>query len=233
MIDITNKKCIDCNITQPSFNYENENIRKYCKTCSLKYIGMIDIVNKKCVDCNIKIPSFNYENETIPLYCGDCIKNDMIDVKHKKCEKCNKIRVNDNYIYCASCDDEKRNIKKHEYRVRDVLEENNYKFYHNRRVNINGDIHYYPDFLFELKEYIIILEVDEKQHRRYCSKKELKRMADIKQKLDKKVKFIRYNPDLKGIKMEEKEEILLKTLNEWMNKSILEFNEEIVYLFYK
>jgi hypothetical protein len=157
----------------------------------------------------------------------------MIDVKHKKCEKCNKIRVNDNYIYCASCDDEKRNIKKHEYRVRDVLEENNYKFYHNRRVNINGDIHYYPDFLFELKEYIIILEVDEKQHRRYCSKKELKRMADIKQKLDKKVKFIRYNPDLKGIKMEEKEEILLKTLNEWMNKSILEFNEEIVYLFYK
>jgi hypothetical protein len=87
--------------------------------------------------------------------------------------------------------------------------------------------------LFELKEYIIILEVDEKQHRRYCSKKELKRMADIKQKLDKKVKFIRYNPDLKGIKMEEKEEILLKTLNEWMNKSILEFNEEIVYLFYK
>jgi hypothetical protein len=31
MIDIKSKKCIKCNMRQPTFNYENESEAKYCK----------------------------------------------------------------------------------------------------------------------------------------------------------------------------------------------------------
>ena len=50
----------------------------------------------------------------------------------------------------------------------------------------------------------IILEVDEKQHSKYCSKKEIKRMEEIRKKLNKPVKFIRYNPDCKKVKTASK-----------------------------
>jgi len=57
-------------------------------------------------------------------------------------------------------------------------------------------------------------------------------MNDIKNILDKPVKFIRYNPDLINITMEEKESKLLETINEWTTKNIEEFKEDVLYLFY-
>ena len=88
------------------------------------------------------------------------------------------------------------------------------------------------DFLFELSEFIIILEVNENKHSGYCKKKEVKRMDDIKNTLYKPVKFIRYNPDLNKITMEEKESKLLEMINEWTTKNIEEFKDDVLYLFY-
>ena len=60
---------------------------------------------------------------------------------------------------------------------------------------------------------------------------EIIRMNNIASGLGLPTKFIRYNPDKKGVRIDKKEEILLKTLKENMNKDYLE-NLETVYLFY-
>ena len=58
-------KCINCNLKQPNYNYQNEKIPLYCKSCKLD--DMIDIKHKKCITCNLKQPCFNYKDENQPL----------------------------------------------------------------------------------------------------------------------------------------------------------------------
>ena len=107
MVDIKNKKCINCNNKIPNFNYENEKKALYCKDCKLE--NMIDIVNKKCINCNNKIPNFNYENEKKALYCKDCKFDNMINIINKKCISCNIKIPTYNYenekiaLYCRDC----------------------------------------------------------------------------------------------------------------------------------
>jgi uncharacterized protein YajQ (UPF0234 family) len=107
MIDIKSKKCINCNIKQPVFNYDGEKNAIYCGDCKLH--NTIDIKSKKCIGCNIKQPIFNYENEKSTLYCNDCKLENMIDIKSKKCITCNIKRPNFNYennknaLYCTDC----------------------------------------------------------------------------------------------------------------------------------
>jgi hypothetical protein len=107
MIDITSKKCINCKIKQPTFNYINEKKSLYCGDCKLE--NMIDIINKKCIKCDDKIPVFNYKYEKKALYCRDCKLTDMIDIKSKKCINCKIKQPTFNYsgkklaLYCGDC----------------------------------------------------------------------------------------------------------------------------------
>ena len=48
-------------MTNPNFNYKDEQKPSYCKACKLK--DMVNIMNKKCVICNLKEAFFNYPNE--------------------------------------------------------------------------------------------------------------------------------------------------------------------------
>lgn len=154
----------------------------------------------------------------------------MIDVRNKKCQKCSKVSVKNNYIYCALCDNEKRYIKKQEYHLRDVFEANNFTFLHNTRITITKKLYYNPDFLFETESFIFIVECDENAHRSYCKKKEEKRMDDIKNKIDKPVKFIRYNPDNKKFTDEHKEKVLIEIINDLLVGE--RFDETVLFLFY-
>ena len=56
-------------------------------------------------------------------------------------------------------------------------------------------------------------------------------MNNISSSLDLPVKFIRYNPDNKVFKKEEKEETLLKTIQELMGLKFCD-NLDPIYLFY-
>lgn len=114
MVDIKNKKCIDCvqefknkiNLNSPvqaTFNYPGLK-PKYCGKCAKKYDGMILVTHKKCFICNKYEPSFNYAGKP-PKYCGDCSnwrETGMIDVK-----KVNQTKVYKNTVKCATdnCDE--------------------------------------------------------------------------------------------------------------------------------
>ncbi len=126
MINVVNKKCLECD-TSPNFNFKGLK----AIYCSLhRKTDMIDVNHRKCLECNNqpsfnfkgkkaiycathtkigmidvinklclncnKRPSFNFENEMYPIYCIDHIKNGMVDIINRKCKKCNK-QPNYNY----------------------------------------------------------------------------------------------------------------------------------------
>ncbi len=114
MIDVASKKCIQCNIKQPTFNLIGLK-PLYCGDC--KTDDMIDLKHKRCIQCTIKIPNFNLEGLR-PLYCNDCKTDEMIDVVNIKCIQCNIKQPTFNLeglkpLYCNDCKTDKMVDLKH------------------------------------------------------------------------------------------------------------------------
>jgi hypothetical protein len=101
MINVKNKKCIDCNEIIPSYNKPGLK-PLYCFNC--KKNDMVDVRSKKCINCHKTQP--NYNNFGLkPLYCVKCKDDDMIDVGSKKCIVCNETQASYNNsglkpLYC-------------------------------------------------------------------------------------------------------------------------------------
>jgi hypothetical protein len=109
-IDVTHKKCKNCNIKSAIYGLDNSKKNKeYCKECSEKLnLEVIDMHHKKCIICNIKVALYNNEGLQ-PLYCSDCKDNNMILINKLKCEKCNEKTPTFNYPeykkgrFCKEC----------------------------------------------------------------------------------------------------------------------------------
>ena len=232
MINVKDKKCIECNIKRPNFNYKDLK-PLYCGDC--RKDDMVDVLNKRCIKCNIKQPNYNYHNEKQGLYCFDCRKNGMIDILNKRCIECELFYVSKrtNYL-CGYCNKYKsKRVKTKEIEVKKLLELNNIEFIHDKQISNKCCYKYRPDFIIDCLYYYLIVEVDEDAHRSYDKMCELIRMNNIQLSLELPTKFIRYNPDKKGIKKNIKEKELLERVKEWMKKDIKELKtEEAVYLFY-
>lgn len=213
-----------------SFGYEK------ITHCSVhKEENMTDIrhFNEKCQQpkCNL-IASFGYDYKK-PLKCLEHRKDDMVDVHHKRCSNCETYRVNSKYKFCNFCDPEKdTKIIRKEIVIKNLLNENNYKFTHNNQFPNDCKLKFRPDFLFQCSGYFLILEVDEFAHRSYETECEIIRMNNIILGLGLPTKFIRYNPDKVKINQQIKHETLLKCLNEWLYRSLDDFDIETIYLFY-
>ncbi len=114
----------------------------------------------------------------------------------KMCPRCNVCNncgaLSTQGELCHSCGKEViRPMRKKETIVLARLsEEFGTLFDYNRRVGS-----YFPDFLFRMDGYFLIVEVDEHQHQGYGELPEKKRMETIRNKLDQPCIFLRYNPD--------------------------------------
>jgi hypothetical protein len=159
----------------------------------------------------------------------------MIDVKSKKCKDCNLFQVNKrtNYL-CSYCNPVKSNrIKTKENEVKELFELNNIEFIHDKQISNKCCYKYRPDFVIDCLYYYLIVEVDEYAHDSYDKECELIRMNNIQMSIGLPTKFIRYNPDKKGIRKNIKQKELLNMVKEWMKKKLGELKtEEPVYLFY-
>jgi len=223
--------CKKCKLKQAVYNYEGLKA-EYCGDC--KKENMINVKNKRCKECKLKHALYNYEGLKAE-YCGDCKKDKMIDVKNKRCLECNLFYVNNrtNYL-CGYCNKYKsKRVKTKEIEVKKLLELNNIEFIHDKQISNKCCYKYRPDFIIDCLYYYLIVEVDEDAHRSYDKICELIRMNNIQLSLELPTKFIRYNPDKKGIKKNIKEKELLERVKEWMKKDIKELKtEEAEYLFY-
>ena len=178
LIDVANKRCehVGCN-TRASYGDPVEKKKKFC--VDHKLTGMIDVASKKCEhDGCITIPSYGIVKNR-PTHCADHKDDKMSDVIHNQCESCKLTQVTRNGEYCAVCDEFEKNDgasrktrDKERAVIRALLENNipNVDYIRVYDVKYNKSIgkacgSYRPDILIDCGTFMIIIEVDEFQHR--------------------------------------------------------------------
>lgn len=206
MIDVAHILCtFDSCFIIACFNYEDQKIPLYCN--SHKLDDMIDIKSKRCKfeDCLTR-PNYNYPGKT-SLYCSVHKLDGMIDVIHKYCmmEHCNTMVSNLKYKgYCVRCfmytypnEPVSRNYKTKEKHVADYIAGHFGIYTLNFDIKIVGGCsRRRPDILLDFGDQVIIVEVDENQHKQYETTCENKRLMQLSQDIDHRpLVFIRFNPD--------------------------------------
>ncbi len=206
MINVNSKTCkeINCNV-QPRFNYPNEKNALYCNTHKLN--GMQNIISKKCEndECNI-LACYNIKGEKKPKYCKLHKSYEMVDIVTKTCksEWCD-VRANKKFKnYCCRCyvflfpnEPISKNFKTKEKSVTDFLQEKfpNLNWFFDKLAP-NAISKRRPDAVVDLGSKILIVEIDENQHKNYDCVCENKRLMEISVDYQHKpIIFIRFNPD--------------------------------------
>ena len=203
MIDVKSKRCIfqDCN-KQSTFNTVGESKAIYCKTHAKD--DMIDVINKRCIfqDCN-KRPNFNIIGKSKAIYCKTHAKDDMINVIIKRCETCNMTGQNFKYKpNCSQChfflnpnDPRIRNYKTKEDTIMKIVSDRYPNIVLDSIVN-GGCSRRRPDGVIDLFSHVLIIEVDENEHRSYDDSCNNRRTMELYTDFgNRPLVFIRLNPD--------------------------------------
>lgn len=207
MVDVTHNTCIfdKCNI-QSTYNYPDDKTPKYCSFHKLS--GMVDVRDNRCKfdTCNIQC-NYNYPDRKIAIYCNSHKLPGMIDVKNIKCKfnECTTRVSSDKYSgYCVRCFIHQfpdkavsRNYKIKEKHVTDYLSENfpNYNLQIDKRTG--GCSLRRPDVFIDMVTYIIIIEIDELQHKQlYYTSCDIQRLNELFEDFGyKPIVFIKFNVD--------------------------------------
>jgi very-short-patch-repair endonuclease len=166
---------------------------------------MVDVINNTCLECNSR-PCYNVEGETTAIYCAKHRKENMVNVVSPTCKTnlCSTIVQSNKYDgYCIRCfihlfpdKPVSRNYKTKEQATVDFIKQ----YFPDKTIITDKQISggcskRRPDILIDFGEQIIIVEIDEYQHKSYdnCDNR---RMMEISQDLGHRpVVFIRFNPD--------------------------------------
>ncbi len=263
--------CIECN---GSSICEHKKIRANCVDCDGSSICEHKKKRANCVDCD---GSSICEHKKIRANCVDCDGSRICEHNKNKyyCKQCDgralckslwceTFAKNKYEGYCLFCfvntfPDKPitRNYKTKEKAVSEKILESfpNFTWVLDKKIE-DGCSRRRPDFLLDMGSHIIIVEVDENQHRDYGSNCETKRLMQISLDLhERPIVFIRFNPDdyinSDGIKIEscwkinhlgimtvknesewnKRIKILIEQINYWINNPS-EKTIEIVQLFY-
>jgi hypothetical protein len=214
MVDVRHKRCTDerCTGTRPSFNFPGMKGGVYCREHQKP--GMVDVVNKRCADegCRSISPVFNFPGMKGGIYCDEHQKPGMENVKSKRCNSdlCDIFSRKKYDWYCVRCyahlfPDKpiSKNYKTKEKTVVDfaMAEFPDVDWVWNRRIQ-DGCSRRQPDLILDLGFQVVIIEVDENQHRNgyTCENKRVMELSlDVGHR---PIVFIRFNPD--GYKTSEK-----------------------------
>jgi hypothetical protein len=200
MIDVVNPKCF-CKKSRPSYGLEGTKAT-HCSECKTEF--MIDIVHNKCF-CKKHIPCFGLKGDK-PTHCNECKEKNMINVVDKRCksEFCDTQVKNKFEGFCYYCfvnlnpdSPLVRNFKTKERLVVDYIKDQykDYDWKFDKAIS-DGCSNRRPDIYIDLGYQILIIEVDENQHRYYEDICENKRMMTLSQDVNHRpIVFIRFNPD--------------------------------------
>jgi len=185
-------------------SYDNiksqDKIKKMCKNNKKR------TRSDKCITLGCTTQAtYNIEGKRAS-YCASHKKSDMIDTRNKHCKTplC-YTRVNKKYDgYCLFCfihmfpDSQiTKNHKTKEKEVSDFITKTfpHHKWIIDKKIQ-DGCSKRRPDFLLDLGEQILIIEIDENQHNNYDCSCENKRLMEISKDLGHRpIIFIRFNPD--------------------------------------
>lgn len=194
MIDVVNKSCqqIDCK-KEPKYGLPLQK-RTHCFTHREE--GMLRRPKQKCIISGCK--EYSFYGIHYPLHCETHKLPDELNMVEKKCSSCGLIMVLNQNNLCQYCGDfiHKRVHLVKQTAVKNFFDANELKYdsydkVYDRECGLER-----PDFVFDRKEFVIIVEVDENQHRSYLEECECSRMVNIYNSFGgARVMFIRYNPD--------------------------------------
>lgn len=257
MVDVIHKKCqhLACrkiaSFAHPGFSPE------FCFTH--KQSGMMSNPRRRCIgseeeDCK----EFATHGITEPLHCEEHAQPDEYHLVERTCPRCGKMDVLNKSGICVNfCSLEekdqlmKKRIKKKEEYIRNLLE---------KEIDIKDDViqtwqdevidstctKRRPDFVYHCGTFVIIVEVDEGQHKSYTNcgnteeekkRAENRRMVEISQIFQGiPVVWIRYNPD--GFKDKSNKPTSVsdrkrhEVLIQWIKKAIRTKWEDGIYVKY-
>ena len=204
MIDIVNKKC-KCGKSIPYYNEPGEKFPICCASC--KTPTMVDVKNPHC-KCG-KYAIYNEPGEKSAICCASCKTDTMEDKTHKRCKSENcPVVANRNYKgYCANCFKHlfpndplslQAKCKTKELAVRDYINSNFEGFICDRRLktaHCDCTIRRRPDLRILKNETLLVIEIDENQHKSYSEMDEETRYNDLYMAYSGKWIYIRFNPD--------------------------------------
>jgi hypothetical protein len=256
MIDIKHKKCETkgCKL-RASYGLPGTSVTHCSKD---KLLGMIIKPTKRCSeDC--KEPATHGLKE--PLFCEQHADKDHYNLCEQKCTntKCpypGRLDILNREGLCVTfCSlikkDQmmKKYIKKKEEFIGNLLKEDiKQELSHCDEIIDSSCSKVRPDFVFDCGTHVVIIEVDEHQHRSYSNcgntkeertRMENRRMFMIFQSFGgPRTIFIRYNPDvfrvndkIVNVSDKKRHELLLRWVKHYL-KNGTEFPMEVKYLFY-
>ena len=255
MVDIYNRICIDKSCRRRVQYALPGMLPEYCSTHRTE--GMIKNPRKQCTSNPCREIATHGIKE--PLHCDAHALENEYNLVERCCKKCERIDVLNMDGLCVNfCSHEekdriiKKQIKQHEEFIGKLLQtEINIPYIYQNEIVDKNCSKKRPDFVYHCGTHIVIIEVDEDQHKSYkCTaygdtkdgkmKGENIRMFDIAQSFDGlPVIFIRYNPD--NFKNKNNRIVKLPTtkrhtiLIKWINKYFeMKWNNGLYvkYLFY-
>lgn len=209
MVDVVSKLCAEPDCTKrPTFNVPGEKKGIFCQVHAKE--GMVNVMNLPCIeDGCTKRPYYNFHGEKRAIYCSSHMKEGMVNVCMPKCKTgwCQTMVDQKNSKqegYCIRCfvhlfPDKKPafNFKTKERAVSIFLKETfpDLSWVLDSRVT-DGCSRRRPDVLLDMGTHVLVVEVDENQHRDYDCSCENKRLMEISQDIGHRpLVFIRFNPD--------------------------------------
>jgi len=237
MINVLNRRCLIqyCTI-HAKYGYPSTS-KTHCS--SHKLPKMILQPNKRCTtnNCNeLAIYGVNSSRN----HCETHKESQEINLLERPCKSCNLPNILNSFDICQYCDPSTFKVVRlaKQKEVEDFLLVNNYTFTTDKTIDQGECGKERPDFLFFIKHYIIIIEVDEDQHRSRPCECEQTRMINIYNSLQMSTVFIRYNPDKFKINNQNKEVTKNCRLNElktWLDYYLTNSPEEsliVIHLFF-
>jgi hypothetical protein len=204
-------ECRQCN---PKILCEHNILKLSCRQCNPKIVCDHGNLKRLCINCN---PTLYCDHLKLKHVCRDCKGSSICKhEKHKSdCKQCGGIRLcksewcekykskkYDNY--CLFCyvntypdSNISRNHKTKEKHITDkiIQEFPHFSWITDKKI-IDGCSRRRPDMLLDMGSHIIIIEIDEYQHKGYDCSCENKRLMEISQDLNfRPIVFIRFNPD--------------------------------------
>jgi hypothetical protein len=194
MVDIKSKKCVSPGCKKRPTYGNPLQIRTHCTEHRLE--GMLRYPKLKCIDIECK--DFALYGTNYPIHCETHKQPNENNLIEKKCTKCGLIMVlnqEGSCQYCGEFTHKKIHLAK-QTAIKNFFDANgiiysSYDKVYDRDCGLER-----PDFVFDYKEFVIIVEVDENQHKSYLEECECSRMVNIYNSFGgARVMFIRYNPD--------------------------------------
>jgi hypothetical protein len=165
---------------------------------NIKREGMIKNPRTKCKQSKCKETALY--GITKAEHCELHKQENEINLIERKCKSCHLPNILNSEGLCMYCDPnkEKRARLAKQNEVKNYLDQHGLKYIsYDKRIEENKCGLERPDFVFETPSgsHIVILEVDENQHKSRAEVCECARMVNISQDYGLPTIYIRYNPD--------------------------------------